>query len=408
MNFPYFIARRIQKPQQSTFSATVSRVGTVSIALGVAVGIVALAVLLGFKETVKQKIFLFGSHIQVTKLTLNQSLEESPLPLHSPAYDQWKSMPNLRHRQAVAHKPCILKTNDELQGALLKGVGRDYDWGFLKQYLVAGRVIQFSDSAYSNDLILSRTIANKLKLGVGNDVILYFVQDPPRVRKLRVVGIYETHVEEFDNQLILGDIALLQRLNGWGADSVGAYEFFVSDFSQLNATARQLDSRLNNNMRLETITQNYALRPLFDWLSLLDLNTSILLVLVLFVACFNIVSVLLVMVMERTPMIGLLKTLGSPDAQIRRVFWYVGLQLTVRGLVVGNAVGLGICWLQSHFQLIPLDAANYYMSSVPIRFDWLTIAFLNLGVLLLIAFILFVPTLIVSRIRPVEALAFRK
>ncbi|TAE40963.1 MAG: ABC transporter permease [Runella slithyformis] len=408
MNFPFFVARRIRQPYQATFSATVARVGTVSIALGVAVGIVAVSVLLGYKHTIYQKIFLFGSHIQVNKISLNQSLEESALPLHTPAYDDWKNVPNVRHRQAVAHKPCILKTPNELQGALLKGVGRDYDWAFLKQYMVAGRTIAFSDSGYSNDIILSKRIANSLKLAVGQSVILYFVQDPPRARKLRVVGLYETHVEEFDSRLILGDLALLQRLNNWGADSVGAYEYFVTDFDQLPATAQQIDAQLDTGARVQTITQNPLFRPLFDWLSLLDTNTVVLLVLVLFVACFNIVSVLLVMVMERTPMVGLFKTLGSPNAQIRRIFWYVGLQLAVRGLLIGNAVGLGLCWLQQQFKLIPLDPISYYMDTVPIWFDWRLIVLLNVGVFVLVGLILFIPTVIVGRIQPVQALVFKK
>ena len=409
MNFPLFVARRIRQPQQATFSATVSRVGVASIALGVAVGIVAVAVLLGYKNTISQKIFLFGSHIQVNKISLNQSLEESALPLHTPAYDNWKNIPNVAHRQAVAHKPGILKTPDELQGVLLKGVGRDYDWAFLKQYLVAGKLIQFKDTAaYSNDIVVSQQIATKLKLTIGQSVILYFVQDPPRARKLRVAGIYQTHVEEFDSQLILGDIALVQRLNNWGADSVGAYEFFVSDFGQINATAAQISSRLAYDVRVQPITKNPSFGPLFDWLSLLDTNTIVLLTLVLFVACFNIVSVLLVMVMERSPMIGLLKTLGSPNPQIRRIFWYVGLRIAVRGLLVGNALGLGLCWLQQRLGLVPLDPVSYYMNTVPIQFDWLIIGLLNLGVLTLVGLILLIPTVIISRVNPVEALIFKK
>jgi len=406
VNFPIFVARRIRQPQQETFSATVSRVGIATIALGVAVGIVALAVLFGFKQTIYQKVFLFGSHLQVTKLSLNPSFEETPLPLHTPPYDDWQKIEGIRHRQAVAHKAGILKTPDELQGAVLKGVGRDYDWALLAENLVAGRVIQFSDTSYVNELIISRIISKKLNLKVGDDVVMYFVQNPPRVRKLKVVGVYETNLEEFDNQLVLGDIGLVQRLNGWGKDSVGTYEYFVKDFEQLNTTAKILDSQLPNDMRMERVTERF--RPLFEWLQLLDQNTLVLLVLVLFVTCFNIASVLLVMMMERTPMIGLLKTLGSPNFQIRRIFFYVGIRLAIKGLFIGNVVGLGICWLQYQFKIIPLDAANYYMDTVPIVFDWPLFGLLNGGVLLLIALILFIPTFLISRIRPVQALTFKK
>ncbi|MEI7585595.1 FtsX-like permease family protein [Runella sp.] len=406
MNFPIFIARRIRKPQQTTFSATVSRVGVATISLGVAVGIVALAVLFGFKNTIYQKVFLFGSHIQVSKLSLNQSFEETPLPLHTRPYDDWQKIPGIRHRQAVAHKAGILKTPDELQGIVLKGVGRDYDWKLLSESLVEGRAIQFSDTTYSNELIISRIIARKLNLKIGENVTLYFVQNPPRVRKLNIVGIYETNLEEFDNQLVLGDIGLIQRLNGWGADSVGAYEYFVKDFEQLNVTAKALYNQLPSDMRMERVTERF--RPLFEWLQLLDQNTLVLLVLVLFVTGFNIASVLLVMMLERTPMIGLLKILGSPNTQIRRIFFFVGIQLAVKGLLIGNIVGLGLCWIQYQFKIIPLDPVNYFMNTVPIVFDWLLFALLNMGILILIALILFIPTFIISRIRPVQALVFKK
>ncbi|MFN8348717.1 MAG: FtsX-like permease family protein [Spirosomataceae bacterium] len=406
MNFPIFVARRIRTPQQTTFSATVSRVGVATIALGVAVGIVALAVLFGFKNTISQKVFLFGSHLQVSKLSLNQSFEETPLPLHTRPYDEWRKIPGIRHRQAVAHKAGILKTPDELQGIVLKGVGRDYDWKLLSESLTEGRILQFSDMTYSNELIISRIIARKLDLKVGQSVTLYFVQNPPRVRKLNIVGIYETNLEEFDNQLVLGDIGLVQRLNGWGADTVGTYEYFVNDFEQLNATAKLLYNQLPSDMRMERVTERF--RPLFEWLQLLDQNTLVLLVLVLFVTGFNIASVLLVMMLERTPMIGLLKTLGSPNVQIRRIFFYVGIQLAIKGLVIGNLIGLGSCWLQYRFRLIPLDPVNYFMNTVPIVFDWGLFALLNVGIITLIALILFIPTFIISRIRPVQALVFKK
>lgn len=406
MNFPIFVARRIREPQQATFSATVSRVGVATIALGIAVGIIALAVLFGYKGAIYQKVFLFGSHLQVSKLSLNQSFESAPLPLHTRPYDQWQQIKGLRHRQAVAHKAGILKTPDELQGAVIKGVGRDYDWKLLSESLIEGRPIQFSDTSYVNELIISHTISKKLNLKLHDEVLMYFVQNPPRVRKLKIVGIYETNLEEFDNQLVLGDIGLVQRLNGWGADSVGAYEYFVKDFSQIEPISKELYAQLPSYMRLERVTDKY--RPLFEWLQLLDQNTMVLLGLVFFVTCFNIASVLLVMMMERTPMVGLLKTLGSPNSQIRRIFFFVGLQLALKGLLIGNLAGLGLCWLQTQFHLIPLDPVNYFMNTVPIVFEWKSIIFLNLGILSLIAIILLLPTLIISRIRPAQALMFKK
>jgi lipoprotein-releasing system permease protein len=403
-NFPFFIAQRIRKPDGTSFSATVSKIGTVSIALGVAVGIVAFSVLLGFKETIKQKIFLFGAHYQVTKLSLNSSAEEAPLSLHSFVYDQ--KIDGIAHRQAVAHKAGILKTTDELQGAIIKGVGRDYDWAALKSTLIAGRVIQFADSGYSNEIILSNKIAKGLRLAVGQSVVMYFVQNPPRARKLKVVGIYETNVEEFDNQLIVGDISLIQKLNGWSKGTVGTIEFFVKDFAKIQSVGQNLKDKTGQDMRIESVVDRFP--ALFDWLNLLDQNTSVLMALILFVACFNIISVLLVMMMERTPMIGLLKTLGSPNAQIRKVFFYVGIQLTIKGLLLGNVIGLGLCFIQKYLKIMPLDPVNYYMNTVPIEINWIMILILNIATLLLIALILLIPTLVIGRIEPVKALRFRK
>ena len=404
MNFPLFISLRIQKPETTTFSATVSRIGIVSIALGITVGIIAFSILLGFKQTIKDKVFLFGAHLKLSSYNLNQSAEESPLLTSLSFFNLPPS--SIRHKQGVAHKAGILKTEDELQGVVLKGVGRDYDWGTFNQILIKGKSIVFSDTSYSNQIILSNKIAKALKMDIGQSVIMYFVQDPPRARKLTVVGIYETDVEEFDSQLIIGDIALVQKLNGWDKSTVGSYEFYVKDFSELTKTEFDIKKQLPPDIRIESVLKRFP--QLFDWLNLLDQNTTILMSLILIVACFNIISVLLVMMMERTSMIGLLKTLGSPDRQIRKIFFYVGLQLAIKGLILGNVLGIGLCLIQKNFKIIPLNPTNYSMSFVPITFDWQMIIILNISTLLIIALILTIPTLIIVKIRPIQALAFRK
>lgn len=403
----------------ASFSNTVTKVGIGSIAVGLAVMIVAFAVLFGFKNTIQQKIFLFGAHMQVAKFTQNMSYEGPPLPLHSGLYNNASRINGVKHIQAVATKAGILQTKAELGGAVLKGVGRDYDWQLLRESLVAGKVPDVqADSAYSKQILISRKIADQLQLAVNKSVVMYFINgpasagggqsgiSPPRPRKLMVSGIYETGLEEFDNTVILGDIRLIQRLNNWGPDSVGSYEIFVDDFTQLDQTARHVFDYLTPAMRLSKVTEQY--RPLFDWMVLLDRNTVVFLVLILFVASFNMVSVLLVLMMERTPMIGLLKALGSENSMLRKLFLYVGLNMVGWGLLIGNAVGLGICWLQDQFRIIPLDPKNYYMSYVPITWNWSVILLLNLAVVLLIAAVLWLPTLVINRIQPVRALVFKK
>jgi lipoprotein-releasing system permease protein len=381
----------------------VSRIGVASIALGLAVGIVSLSVLTGFKATIKNKIFVFGAHARISKISLNQSSDETPMLRSTVAR---LSDPNLYYTQAVTHKTAILKTTDELEGIIVKGIGPDFDTTQIKQHIVAGHFIDFKDATHTSQIVLSRKIANNLRLSVGGSVLLYVIQNPPRVRKMQVVGIYETQVEEFDNHLVMADMALVQHLNDWAADSVGAVELYVKNFAELNTTVRNINRQLPPDLRIEPVTNRFG--GLFDWLQLLDRNTLIFLILILFVACFNIVAVLLVMMIERTPMIGLLKTLGSPKTQIQQIFFYIGLRLLFLGITLGNVIGLGVCWVQQQFKIIPLNPASYYMAHVPIQFDWTAIAWLNIGAFILISLILLLPTLVISRIEPLQALIFKK
>ncbi len=336
------------------------------------------------------------------------SYEETALPLHSSLYDDSTKIPGVRHIQAVALKAGILKTKAELSGVILKGVGRDYDWNLFRGSLVAGKfpVVGADTGSGSTQLLLSQYMANQLGVGVGESVPLYFLGNAPRARKMTIVGIYDTGLEEVDKTIALGDIRLIQRLNRWGPDSVGSYEIFVRDFARLDQTAASVFQALSPDMRLTRVTDQY--RPLFDWMLLLDRNMVILLSLITFIASFNMISVLLVLMMERTPMIGLLKALGAANPLIRRMFVFVGLNMVSWGLLIGNVVGLGLCYIQDRFKLIPLDPKNYFMNYVPIVWDWPTILALNGGTVLLIALVLWFPTFIINRIQPVKALAFKK
>lgn len=417
MNVPVFLARKVRHAPEGSFSATVTRIGVVSIALGLTVLIVAFGITFGYKNSIQQKIFLFGAHIQVGKFTNNYSYEESAIPLDTKLYRERSRISGIRHVQAVALKAGILKTKDELTGAVLKGVGRDYDWNLLRESLVAGTVpVVGADSSRgkpnpgSTQLLISQYMANQLQAKVGDGIPMYFLGgragSPPRVRKMTVVGIYDTGLEEVDKTIALGDIRLIQRLNNWGPDSVGSYEIFVNDFDQLEPAVATIFDLLTPDLRLTRVTDQY--RPLFDWMLLLDRNMVILLALITFVASFNMVSVLIVLMMERTPMIGLLKALGGPNPLIRRMFLYVGLNMVGWGLLIGNVVGLTLCWLQWQFRLVPLDPKNYFVTYVPISWDWPTILALNGATIALIALVLWLPTLVINRIQPVKALAFKK
>ncbi|GAB3919986.1 ABC transporter permease [Larkinella terrae] len=412
MNVPFFIARRIRHTPTSSFSATVTKVGIASIAIGLASIIVAFAVLFGYKQGIQQKVFVFGSHITVSKFSLNNSYEETPLPLQTPLYKGADKISGIRHIQAVATKAGMLKTADELAGAVLKGVGREYDWDLFRSAIVAGKLPQFyKDSAqcnpnYSCQILISKRISERLQLDVGEDVIMYFIGNTLRPRKLQVTGIYDTGLEEGDNVMVIGDLRLIQQLNNWGPDSVGSYEIFVKDFSQLNIAYRDVREAASPDMRPMRVTDTY--KPLFDWMTLLDQNTGIFLALILFVAGFNMVAILLVLMMERTPMIGLLKAFGSPNALIRRVFVYVGLNMVIKGLVIGNVIGIGLCAIQYYFELIPLDPKNYYMDTVPIAWNFPVIGLVNIATISLIAMVMWLPTLVATKIQPIKALVFKK
>ena len=405
-----------------SFSATVTRVGIASVAVGLAVLILSFGILFGFKRTIQQKIFAFGAHLQVVKFSGNVSYDAPPISISDPAFARIKAQPGVQHVQGVATKAGILQTDDDLSGVVMKGVGPDYDWSLFGESLVSGTLPNFDSVAvgsatgsgsnnYSTQLLISSFMAKQLRLKVGQSAILNFTSPGKgaaglRPRKMTVVGIYETGLEEGDKTFVIGDRRLIQRLNNWGPDSVGSYEVFVRDFSKLNQTFATVRNQIPPEMRAIKVTDQYGM--LFDWMVLLDRNTAVFITLILFVACFNMGSVLLVLMMERTPMIGLLKALGSPNALLRRMFVVVGLNIVIWGLFIGNAVGLGLCWLQYRYKLIPLDAKNYYMNYVPIVWDWPVIGLINLAIVALIAVALWVPTLIINRIEPVKALVFKK
>ena len=370
--------------------------------------IVAFAVFFGFKRVVKQKIYSLSGQIQVKKFSRNESFEEKPLS-RSVALYQTKNpenLPSISHIQAVAHKTGILKTKDDLLGVLLKGVGQDYDWQNFEMNMLSGKTLSLSDTSISNDILVSDIIANKLNLSIGNEIVMAFLQDPPRFRKLNIVGIYQTGIEEIDTQLIIGDLKLIQKLNNWGADTVGTFEIFVKENLPIEQASDQVAAMLQNDMAIELVSTRF--QGLFDWLQLLDRNVAIFLGLIMLVAVFNMMSILLVMIMERSPMIGLLKALGSNNWKIRQIFVYQGIGIVIKGLLWGNVLGLGLGFVQQYYKIIPLDPANYYMSYVPIDWHWDVVLYLNLGVLLLVSLVLILPTVIITKIEPIKAIAFNK
>jgi lipoprotein-releasing system permease protein len=404
LNISLFIAKRIQYTQEKSFSATVSRIGIAGIALGLGVMLISFAILGGFKKAIQQKIFSFGAHLQVKEFTTSRSFEEQPISSNITLYKESYQIPEIEHIQVFAHKAGLLKTETEVQGLVLKGVGKDFNELTFRPNMVEGKFVNFSGSAYSKDIVVSRKLARQLNLKLHDEVLIYFVQNPPRVRKLTISGIYETGMEEFDEQIALCDIALLQKLNNWNDSLVGGFEIFLKDFDDLDEGAKKVFDLMEYDMAVIKITDKYI--QIFEWLALLNRNVAIFLGLILFVACFNMVAILLILIMERTHMIGILKAIGASDKQVQRIFLMSGLQLVLKGVLWGNVIGIGFCALQYYFQFIPLDAEAYYMATVPIDWDFPLIILLNVAVLTLVMLVLLIPSVIITRISPVKALRF--
>ena len=405
MNLPYFISKKISQAESKSFSSTINKIAIASIAVGLAVMMVSFLILDGFRKEVKDKIYSFSGHIQVTKYSLDNSMQEEPISVNNPLYRRPEQFGLVDHVQVFSHKAGLLKTEDEVLGAFVKGVGSDFDSTRFKPNISRGQFIRFDSSGYSTDVLISQKIANTLLLDTGDNVRMYFI-DPPnnRRRKLHVRGIYSTGIEEFDDQMIVGDIRMIQRLNNWPDTLVGGYEVFLTDSRKVDQAEEELQNELDYSLFVEKVSDKYV--QIFEWLDLINNNVVVFLALILFVACFNIVSILLILIMERTQMIGILKALGARNGQIRRIFTYNGMLLIVKGMLIGNAVGIGFGLLQSHFKIIPLDPENYYMDFVPIQWDFLTIVLLNVLTFVVVGLVLGIPTLVILRIDPIKAIRF--
>ncbi|WP_258103619.1 ABC transporter permease [Marinoscillum sp. MHG1-6] len=404
MNLPLFISKRISDRKDGSFSGLISRIAVVSMSVALVALLMAFAILGGFEKNIKNKIYSFGGHLIVSKYTLSTSFEESSISIADSVMKPIVEMPGLDYYTSYIYKAGLLKANEEVQGVIVKGVDSNFDTVSFAENMVEGSFPKFPETGYGLEIALSKKIANYLKLSVGDDLIIFFFQNPPRMRKLKVSGIYETGLEDFDEKTIIGDINLLRRINGWSEDVAGGVEVFMQDDSDLEAAESYLFDETSSDLYVDKVSDKYA--QIFDWLRLLDRNVVIFLVLILFVACFNMVSILLILIMERTQMIGTLSALGADGKLLRRIFYFNGVRLIGKGLFWGNLIGLGLCWLQYQFQIIPLDPANYYMDHVPILFAPKTILLVNVMTVLLTGLTLFIPLSVISRIRPIAAIRF--
>ncbi|MBK3518296.1 ABC transporter permease [Carboxylicivirga marina] len=413
MNIELFIARKIASGGMTgkKLAGPVIKVATLGIILGVVVMILSVAVGFGFKGEIREKISGFASHIQIMSYDYNYSPETNPISIDKGLEQEISEVDGVEYIQRFATKPGIIKANDLIQGVVLKGIGEEYNWDFIQSILVKGRLPVFADSIRSDEILISEEIARMLKLEVGDKIRMYFIQDRPLARRFDIVGIYNSHFPEYDKRFAFVDLKHIQKLNGWDNNQISGYEVGVSQFDLMNQVNEEIyyltSAKVESNgtmLRNRTIEQ---VQPqIFGWLDILDTNVYVILILIILVASFNMVSGLLILILERTNMIGILKALGAEDWNLRKVFVYLSGFIIGRGMLWGNIIGILICIIQKYTQFIKLDPANYYLSTVPIHISMGELILLNAGVLIVTMAMMLGPTYLVSRILPVKAIRF--
>jgi len=382
LNFAAFIASRISFRSKRTFSKLIVRIAVIGIMLGLGVMILSFAIMNGFKQEVREKIRGFSGDIQVLKLDLNTSYENSPVAYDPAFVKHVQANKVFTHIMPFATLPCIIKANDEIEGVVMKGINRDYDWTFLQKCLVAGTVMDFRDTVASQkQIMISQRTADRLKLKVGDDFLMYFVRDNLRKRKFKIVGIFTTGVEDVDKTFVIGDMALIRKLSDWPLDNIGGYEVRINDFDKLDYANNAIGDVIPTDLKTFTVVENFG--NIFDWLEKIDINTQIMLILMLIVAVINMISALLIMILERTSMIGMLKAMGAQNWTIQRIFLINASYLIGFGMLLGNLFGLGLSLLQYQTHWIKLDQTSYYMTFVPIKVELMDVVLLNLGTLVI-------------------------
>jgi len=413
MNLAFYIANRIRKGEISgkRLAGPVVKVATLGVALGMIVMILSVAIGLGFKKEVREKVIGFGGHIQVMSYDYNLSYEVNPIRHDSSLYKLLTEVSGVQHVQKFITKPGIIKTRSQVHGIVLKGVSFDFDWHFFQNILQEGTILSLSKDSVSNQILISRTVANMLNLKVGDAVPMYFLEQQLRARKFVVTGIFDSSLPEFDELFALVDFRQVQKLNNWNENQIAGYEVLVSDFDNLKnigsdvkmVTASYIDP---DGLMLRTRTIQEAQPQIFGWLDLLDTNIAVILILIMLVAGFNMISGLLILILERTNMIGILKAVGADNQLLRRVFVYLAVFIIGRGLILGNLIGLGLCYLQKYTGIIKLDPTNYYLDSVPILVNPIHVLVLNLAALVVTTVMLVGPSYLVGRISPAKAIRF--
>jgi len=416
LNLELFIARKILSGNNhANISKPIIKIAKIAIAISVAMMILSVAIVTGFKSTIRNKVIGFGAHLQIVNYEINSSYEMSPINKAISCIPSIKKLAGVKHTQVFAIKSGIIKTKDKVQGVVIKGVGSDFDWSFFQEHLIEGSVFKVKDDSATTKVVISKYFANLLNLKVGQTFTTSFIpkstSENIRYRVFKVSGIYCTNLEEFDKKMILADIAHVQKLNNWNSTQIGGYEISIHDFDNLQAMTEKVQDEIGygfqpdgSKLRLQSIVE---LNPqIFDWLSLLDMNVWVILILMILVAGMNMISGLLVIILEKTNMIGILKSLGAKNVSIRKIFLYNAAFVVGWGLFWGNILGIGICVVQYYFRIMPLNAESYFISYVPINLQIMQVLLVNIGTLIATVAMLLLPSYIITGISPAAAIKF--
>ena len=410
MNYALFIAKRIiaSKQGKSSVSAPIIKIAITAIALGIIVMLISVATGVGLQHKIREKVAAFQGHVQITNYDNNNSqLTVNPIAKKQDFYPEFKEISGIKNVHVFATKAGLIRTEKDFEGVIFKGISTDYNWDAFKTYITAGHTPNFKERP-TNDVLISTTIANRLGLKLGDKFNLFFIKNnpnkAPNLRVLKVVGLYNTAFADFDQNYVIGDIKHLQKINKWGTDKVGGFEILLDDFKTLKEKSHAIYASTASTLNAVSITDKYP--ALFEWLGLFDVNITVIIAIMILIAGINMITALLVLILERTQMIGILKALGTANWSIRKVFLYNAAYLIMKGLFWGNLIGLSLLYVQYKFKFISLNPETYYVRTVPVYIDLYQIIILNVGTLILCVLMLLIPSIIVTKISPVKAITF--
>ena len=410
MNLEYFIAKRLitSREYKSSISAPIIKIAITAIAIGMVMMIISVATGIGLQEKIREKISAFNGHIIISSYTDNQSEESTvPISLHQKFYPKFKSIEGIKHVQGVASTHGIIRTETAFEGILLKGVGKDYDWKNIDEYIVEGRKPNLLHQL-NNEIVISQYLANRLNLKLNDSFNTFFMKEDgnkmPKSRRFKIVGIFNSGFQEFDATYILGDIRHLQRINKWTPDQVGSFEVFIDDFTKIKEKTAEVYDETSSTLNTQSITEKYYY--IFEWLHLFDFNILVILIIMIIVATINMVVALLVLILERTQMIGILKSQGANNWTIRKIFLYNAAYLIIRGIFWGNLIGIGMIAIQHYFGVVQLNPESYYVNTAPVYFNIGYILALNAGTIFICLLVLLIPSYIITKISPAKSIRF--